>query len=261
MTTYKQSFLLPLVCLATAALCAPLSHAATSSSNPVADAFVTTGPSPSPSPGFSSNNYGGASLLAVAASGNPKGEFQSVMRFDLTSAVSTFDTQFGAGLWSIQSVTLQLTAENPANQTGLFATPPSAGNFSISWMQNNTWVEGTGTPAAPTTVGITFATLNSFIGAGDEDLGTFAYSGATSGSNSYTLNLTSGFTTNLLAGGPLSFRFLAADSSVSYLFDSRSAGTTANRPVLTVTAVPEPSSIALGVLGVSLLVGWKLRRQ
>ena len=39
--------------------------------------------------------------LAVAASGLPNGEFQTVLKFDLSGARDAFNAQFGAGEWSI----------------------------------------------------------------------------------------------------------------------------------------------------------------
>jgi hypothetical protein len=163
---------------------------------------------------------------------------------------SAFDSQFGVGRWSIQSVSLQLTAAPPNN--AIF-NASAAGQFSISWMQNDGWTEGTGTPQAPTTTGITFSTLNSFLSAGDEALGTFSFNGATSGNSTYTLGLTPSFSADVLAGNTVSLRMFAADTAVSALFDSRSFGTASARPLLTITAVPEPTSIALGLMAVFFL--------
>lgn len=223
---------------------------------PTADAFVTTGSDGS----LSGNNYGAAGNLALSAVGKPQGEFQSVLRFDVSAAKAAFDAQYGAGLWSIQSVTLQLTANNPASNPIFNAQ--GAGQFQLSWMQNDTWVEGTGTPNAPTTDGISFNSLQStFIGPNDEAIGTFSFAGATSGSNTYTLTLSSGFTADLLNGGLVSLRVYSADSNVSYLFNSRSFNQTASRPMLTIDAVPEPGSTVLALAGLSLLAGWKLRRR
>lgn len=222
-------------------------RAATFALNPSADAFVATGPTAN----LSGNNYGGAGALSVAAPGLANGEFQSVMRFDLSGARNSFDTQFGAGQWSIQGITLQLTATAPNN--AIF-NPSAAGQFGIIWMRNDSWTEGTGTPAAPTTSGVTFSSLASFTGAGDEPLGTFSFGGGTSGNNTYNLALTSGFNTDATAGNLVSFRLAAADAAVSYLFDSRSFGSTSLRPLLTITAVPEPGAVPLLVAGAGLLL-------
>src|SRR5262245_59209715 len=243
--------------LQTVALLAAISgnplQAATFSLNPAADAFVTTGPSGN----LSANNYGGAGALVVAAGGLPQGEFQSVLQFNLAAAKSSFDSQFGSGQWTIQSVTLQLTAGAPSNP---IFNASAAGQFAISWMQNDGWTEGSGTPMAPTLTGITFATLSAFLGNTDEALGTFAYNGATSGNSTYSLSLTPSFSADILSGSTLSLRMFAADSAVSYLSDSRSFGTVSARPLLTLTAVPEPGTFGFGLLGLALFVRGRMRR-
>src|SRR5215472_13578005 len=220
---------------------------ATFTLNLSADAFVTTGPTGN----LSGNNYGGAGALSVAAPALANGEFQSVMRFDLSGAKASFDSQFGAGQWSIQSITLTLTASAPNNP---IFNSSAAGNFGISWMQNDSWVEGSGTPMAPTTTGITFSSLPSFLSAGDESLGTFSFPGGTNGVATYVLPLIAGFDADATAGNLVSFHLSAADSSVSYLFDSRSFNTASARPLLTVVAVPEPTSLAVLVLGTPQLI-------
>jgi hypothetical protein len=214
--------------------------------NPSADAFVTTG---GPTFNLVSNNYGGAGALSIAAPGSPKGEFQSVMMFNFATAKSSFDTRFGAGQWSIQSVTLTLSNAAPNNP---IFNASAAGQFAISWMQNDSWVEGTGTPNAPSLTGISFSTISNFVSAGDESLGTFSYNGATNGAASYSLNLASGLTADALSGSLASFRFFAADSSVSYLFDSQNFQQASGRPILTIVAVPEPTALALGTLGLAI---------
>jgi hypothetical protein len=221
-------------------------EAASSSLNPSADAFVANGPNGN----LSINNYGGAGALSIAAPNLSQGEFQSILQFNLATVKSTFDAQFGVGQWSIQSISLQLTATTPNN--AIF-NPSAAGQFSVSWMQNDSWTEGTGSPQAPTQTGITFATLNNFLSPSDEALGTFSFNGATSGNATYNLALTPSFSADILAGNAVSFRMFAADSTVSYLADSRSFSTASARPLLTITAVPEPSTTLLALFGLSLL--------
>ena len=133
------------LCATLALLWTASASAATISLNPFEDAFVSSA--------NASSNYGGAGSLSAAAVGLPKGEFQSVLKFDLTSAKTSFDSTFGAGLWAIDSITLQFTATPPNNAifNGSGTTPAnSAGQFSVRWMQNDTWTEGIGTPAVPT---------------------------------------------------------------------------------------------------------------
>jgi hypothetical protein len=220
---------------------------------PVADAFVTPGSSGS----LSSSNFGGAGSLAIAASGLPQGEFQSVLKFDLSAAQSSFNTQFGAGQWTVQSVTLTLTS-SPHNNPIFNNIAP--GQFSVSLMQNNSWPEGTGTGGIPSSDGISFSSLlGTYINnATDQALGTFNFPGGSSGQNSYTLTLSSGLVGDVTSGSGLSLRLLAADDTVSYLFTSRS-GTAAARPnlLVQVTAVPEPSTVVL--CGIALAMFWLLQ--
>jgi len=228
---------------------AGLSQIGSFSVQPLADAFVTTGASGN----LSTSNFGAAGSLAIGASGLPQGEFQSVLRFDLSAAQNSFNSQFGVGQWMIQSVTLQLTS-SPHNNP--IFNDIAAGQFNVSLMQNNSWVEGTGTGGIPTSDGISFSSLQStYINGGlDQALGTFSFPGGSSGQNNYALTLSSGLTDDITSGGDLSLRLFAADNAVSYLFTSRSGSSSARPDILVqAVAVPEPSSlmlcaIALGVL-------------
>jgi len=98
---------------------------------------------------------------------------------------------------------------------------------------------------APGSSGITYSTLSSFTGPNDENLGTFSFVGGTNGTGTYSLTLDSSFLADVTDGNIVSFLLSPEDSSVSYLFDSRSFGTTSARPVLTVIAVPEPGTLSL----------------
>jgi len=214
--------------------------------NPTGDAFVSAS--------NASNNYGAAGALSVAASGLAKGEFQSYMKFDTSSAKSSFDSTFGAGQWIIQSVTLQLTAASPTNP--IFNSPSFAGLFSVTWIPDDSWTEGTGTPSAPGSTGVTFSAQPSLAGAAD--LGTFTYGGTTSGQTTCTLSLPSGFAADVSGGNLVSLHLLAADSSVSYVFNSVNNTTVGNRPLLSITAMtPEPATLALLAVGTLILARGK----
>jgi hypothetical protein len=226
---------------------------ATFSANPTIDALVSTGPTGN----LVNNNYGGAGSLSLSPAGLEMGELQSVLQFNVAGAMSAFNTQFGPGQWSIESVSLRLTA---ANANNAIFNSPAAGAFGISWMQNDSWQEGTGTPASPGATGITFSSLQStFIGPNDENLGGFAFNGSTSGASSYTLGLSPGILGDIFAGGDISLRLFAADSTVSGVFSSRNFGTVANRPLLTVVVVPEPDTITLFSLGLMVATVCRLR--
>jgi hypothetical protein len=232
------------------------SFAATVTVNPSIDSLVTTGPSGN----LSSSNYGAAGALAISAPGLSKGEFQSVMQFNLSTAKSTFDSLYGAGMWSLQSVTLQLNA-TPNNMTSFFNTT-AAGSFNISLMQNNSWTEGGGTPAAPSATGINFNTLQGLINnSTDEALGTFSFGGNTTGFNTYTLTLSPTLFSDLNNGNNMTLRGYANDSVVSYLFNSENFNTAADRPLLTITVVPEPTTLAVSALGLIALGVWRRARS
>ncbi len=130
--------------------------------NPLEDTFVSSA--------HPQSSYGLAGQLSVAADALAKGEFDSLMKFDLAPAVANFNGVFGLGLWSIQSMTLTFTNSAPNN--ALFngnASGPGgtnvnlSGQFTLRWMQNDGWVQGTGSPNAPGTAGITFTALPSLM--------------------------------------------------------------------------------------------------
>jgi hypothetical protein len=241
--------LLSLILITVCSTSTPVS-AASLSATPIADAFVATGPTGN----LSDNNYGGGGALGLAAPGLTNGEFQTVIKFDLSAVKTSFDAQFGPGQWSVQSVSLQLTS-SPHNNVIFNDIVP--GLFAVSLMQNNSWIEGTGTAGNPGANGITYNTLqNTFINnASDQGLGTFGFSGGSSGTNTYSLTLSSGLDADILLGNLASLRLYAADNQISYLFSSRSMPS-ASQPQLIVTAVPEPASLALiGLIGI--LFAWQ----
>jgi hypothetical protein len=254
----KMKFLLKFVVGAvigcTAAMC--FGQTASFSIQPIADAFVTSGASGS----LSSSNFGAAGSLAIGASGLPQGEFQSVLKFNLSAAESSFNAQFGSGQWAIQSVTLQLTS-SPHNNAIFNNISP--GQFGVSLMQNNLWVEGTGTGGAPGSDGVSFNSLLSTYlnNTTDQSLGTFTFPGGSSGQNGYNLSLSSGMLGDVTSGSDLSLRLFAADSSVSYLFTSRSGSSGQPDILVQAAAVPEPNTMALCGMALVLFCFVQVARQ
>ena len=259
--------------------CALAAHApaASISLNPIADAFVTSG-SADPNAGSPSENYGAAGTLQVSAPGSKEGEMQSLMKFDFSTAKTLFDGTYGAGNWAVASIILQLgtnfgtQGQQPNN--AIF-NKINAGLFKIDFLARNNWTEGTGTPANPTTNGVTFSgpsdSLSTLESNADETLGTFTYTPVgntgtvqplTPPPASYSLSLdptlAASFLADVSSGSDVSLRAYAGDTGVSYLFNSREFGTATNRPTLVVTAAPEPGSAAL--LGSAALI-WFARRR
>lgn len=222
--------------------------AATFSLNPSEDTFVASA--------VPTGSYGTAGALAIAAGGLPKGEFNSLLKFDLAAAKASFDSTFGLGLWTIQSITLKLTNSSPNN--ALFNSPNASGQFTFTWMQNDAWVQGTGSPTTPGNDGINYNTLPTFLSAGDQTLGTYSYSAATTGSNTWTLGLTSGFVADVTAGNNVSLIARPAGTTIASVVNSLEFGTSTSRPLLEITVVPEPGA---GMLLASAAVGWMARRR
>lgn len=220
----------------------PAAQALLVSLNPTADTFISNGNINGVSP---TNNFGGLGAISVAgsASGN-NGEYLALLKFDLSSAVSQFDLTYGAGLWSVSSVTLQL-ASNLGTQG---AVPNNArfpvingGPFSILWFSDDSWTE-------------TGVTYNNFSTGSTALLGNFNY--LPPGNNVpivWNLGLATNFVNDLAAGGPVSVQLAPGSSNVSYNFNSRTFNTNSNWPVLAVTAVPEPSVAVLLLAGLAFI--------
>jgi hypothetical protein len=240
-----------------AALCS--AHGQSSQINPSQDTFVD-----SAEPNY---NYGHAGALAIAAAGLPQGQFDSVIMFNFASTEAGFNSQYGAGQWAVQSVTLTLNSFPPGNPIFNGFTSGevnTAGLFSVNWMQNDTWVEGTGKPSNPTTDGLTWNTLPAYSSASDESLGTFSFDGSVNEEDTYTLALTPGLLSDIQNGNNSSMNLFAADSNIAYVFNSlngESEGYPA--PLLTVNAIPtpEPSAFALVAAATTVLIGRRARRR
>jgi hypothetical protein len=238
-----RSWKIPAIAITITCLRVGSAFGAIATMNPMADTFVS---SANPT-----GNFGAAGALEVSAPGLPKGEFQSLMRFDTSAAKNSFDASFGAGQWQVQSVSLQLISANPLNP---IFNSSAAGQFALGWMQNDAWAEGTGMPSAPTSDGVTFNTLGGFLGGADQSLGSFNFPGGTSGNNTYMLALASSFVSDIAAGNNVSVRMLAADSAMSYCLNSRNFGTASVRPLLTINAVAvaEPGVALVGLVPIAL---------
>ena len=227
----------------------------------IADAFMATGSPGNPAgTDLTALNFGGAGTLAIASSSSTKGEFDSIIEFNLASAFNQFNITYGAGNWRVTGFQLSLASnfggqgEQPNLST--FNTI-NAGSFGIDWLGNNSWVEGNGsgmgTPGYPNSNNyVTYQSIPSLFGNGSSSLGTFTYTPP--GDNvylNYALPLDANLAAEVEAGGDASLYFYAADNQVSYLFNSRTYSQ--NHPELTITAepTPEPSALALSAIGLA----------
>jgi hypothetical protein len=233
--------------------------------NTIADAFLASGSPGNPAGAdLTANNYGGAGTLAISSASSTKGEFDSVIMFATSNAVSAFNTTYGAGNWTITGLTLSL-----ASNTGTQGAVPSnnlfnnvsGGSFGIDWLLDNAWVEGAGTPSSPSSTGVNFDSISTLL-AGSDSLGTYTYTPP--GNNvyaSYNLPLNANLLSEATAGGNVSLYFYAADSSVSYLFNSRSFSSGHPELTIDVTPTPEPATLSLMVLSLSGILWFGARKR
>jgi hypothetical protein len=207
-----------------------------------ADAFLATGSPNNPvGTDLTQLNFGGAGTLAISPSNALRGEFQSVIRFDVSGAVSLFNTAYGTNNWSVSSILLQLTSnygtagQQPNNR---IFNVISGGQFVIEWLSNTNWVEGTGNPNLPTMDGVTYASLPDLLSGAHEILCTNTY--VPPGTNVpviYTLPFNTNLAAAVTSGGSISLLFYAADNQIGYLFNSHEYAR-GNEPLIEVTANP-----------------------
>lgn len=207
-----------------------------------ADAFMATGSPDNPAGmDLTGLNFGGAGTLAVSPASADKGEFQSVIRFDVSGAPVMFDAAYGTNEWTVGSILLQLTSnfgESGLQPNNRIFNVISGGQFVIEWLSNTNWIEGTGNPGQPTVDGVTYDSLPSLVAGPHEILCTNTY--APPGTNVpviYTLPLDTNLVTAVKGGGNISLLFYAADNQIGYLFNSHEFGR-GNEPLIEVTANP-----------------------
>ena len=253
-------------------LCSSARAQVTYTSSDNADAFLATGSPGNPEGSdLTGVNFGGAGILVVAPAASAKGEFQSILKFNVASAVDLFNTTYGTNQWTITGITLTLTSNYGTagvqpNNTIFPAV--SGGSFVIEWLSNDDWVEGTGQPNLPTSDGVTYDSLPSLLSGTTEILGTNVY--VPPGNNvpvTYALPLKASLVTNVLAGGDVSLLFYAADNQIGYLFNAWNFGR-GNEPLIKVTAaLSAPSPVVLsgyftnGLFHLSALVATNVAYQ
>jgi hypothetical protein len=243
-----NAFVITLLCL-----CSITKAQVTYTGTTFADAFLATGSSNNPEGNdLTGLNFGAAGTLVVAPAASVKGEFQSVMMFNVSNAVALFNTNYGTGNWTITGISLQLTSNygtGGVQPNNAIFPAISGGEFVIVWLSNNDWVEGTGTPNLPTTDGVTYNSLPNLLSGAHEVLCTNNYTPP--GDNvqvTYILPLNTNLVNDLSGGGAVTFLLYAADNQIGYLFNSYSYGR-GNEPLLHVTA-------ALNAVQLKILSGY-----
>jgi len=214
----------------------------TNSSMATEDAFLCTGSANyEGGADLTGLNFGAAGALAIAPASSAKGEFQSVIMFDLAEGMAQFNAAYGTNHWIITGVSLSLASNYGAS--GVSPNNPifnvvSGGQFAIEWLTDSNWVEGTGTPNLPTTDGVCYDSLPTLLTPPCEILCTNTY--VPPGNNvriQWPLPLSANLVGNITSGGNVSFLLAAADNRVGYLFNSYKYGR-GNEPCLIVVATP-----------------------
>lgn len=191
----------------------------------------------------STSNFGGAGLLCVAGNesvngiGELRGRFDSLVKFEAASLVAAFDTAYGAGQWTITDAVLQVY-ELAGPENSFF--PRGTGDFEVSWLSEDSWLEGTGSPSSPSHGAgeITWDALQLILATADEsELGTYSNVGV-DGVRQYILTATDSFADDLKAGGMVSLHFSPQTDGLGFPFHSRNFGDASRRPRLFVTAAP-----------------------
>ena len=215
-----------------------------------ADAFLATGSAGNPAgTNLTGLNFGAAGALFIAPAASPKGEFQSILRFDLSGASNVFNATYGTNDWSVTGISLTLRGNNgmageqPMN---LIFPPISAGSFVIKWLSDNDWAEGTGTPITPTTDGVTYDSLPTLLSGPTAILCTNTYTPPGDFVPvTYPLPLNTNVVAEIMNGAQASFLLYAADNQIGYLFNSTNFGR-GDEPLLNVTANYIPPRIVAG---------------
>ena len=220
---------------------------------PDADAFVRSA--------APASNYGGAGAIAVSgaaavnASNQQNGSFDSLVRFPTANLISNLDATLGTHDWIILSAKLGLT-EVGAPNSSIFNV--GVGTFEVRWIAADSWIEGTGNPASPTTDGVTWNSLPSMLnGALDVSLGQFANSGV-DGPLTFDVALKPQLVSNIRSGGPVDFYLTATSPQIGFTAFSRSNNNTNDVPVLTIAAAinTNPRIDPLKILGAGVVISF-----
>ena len=189
-------------------------------------------------------NYGGAGSLTVSGAtatnfaGTTNGVAATFLRFNTAAMVTNLNALFGANRWYVNGATLRLieigAPPNPTFTRG-------AGGFEVRWIGNDGWAEGSGTPSAPSSSGITYKDVGSLLApATDVVLGTFTNSGLDA-VQALPLALASEFVRDVGAGSEVGLYLSATESKTGFTFNSRSFGSTSAGPYLEISAIAKPS--------------------
>ena len=209
-----------------------------------ADTYVSSG---QPNVNFGSQ---GAMEIAAPTAAQPRTQI-ALLRFDTAAMQTSFDTDYGAGNWTVTGVTLSLFSNfalagvQPGNAS---FNKIAAGGFEFDLLGNNSWSESA----------ITWNTLPTLLpGANNANtltpLGTFTWNATGAASSVWTLNAGQPLVDAISAGTQVTLLGQpTTGSTVGYLFNT--LGSNPGYLNVTVEAVPEPSTFNFVVFSATTLL-------
>jgi hypothetical protein len=200
-------------------------------------------------------NYGAADMLSVSGSkatnslGVMNGPSDTFIRFNTAALIQSFNSRYGSNNWVVTHAALELTEQgsptNPIFNQGV-------GTFQVRWIANTNWVEGTGTPAVPTTDGICYNSEAGLLNNNtDEVLGVFSNSGV-SQALPFFLTTPPGFLNAVKAGAEVDLYLTATSPNIGFTFDSKEFGNDADWPFLEIAAVPQTAITGIHPSGTNI---------
>jgi hypothetical protein len=187
-------------------------------------------------------NYGAGGALAIAGEdavnglGAPQGRYDTVIQFDMSGPIQTFNTALGVGGWRLSAAQLTVT-EVGAPNNAIFNR--GVGGFQVSWLSDDNWVEGTGSPLFPIEGSgdqITWNLLQSILASASlSSMGQFSNTLA-NGPLNFDLALPAAFVTDASAGGLVSLYLTKVSTTLGFTFHSRNYFVETQLPELLLTA-------------------------
>lgn len=224
-------------------------HAAEFELTPSADTFVINDDLGE----LAEQNFGASGGLAVSAAGSPKGEMQTLLRFDTSGIRTELDESFGTGQWSIDQIELQFNLTAPKNPV---FNASASGELCVSLQAHDSWIEGTGRTSFPDESGLTFAGLTTIHETSNisSPLNCVDFASADSGAVSIPLESSPELQDEFTHDSALTLTLSFANDSGSLVLNSKEIGNAPRRPRLRISAsaagpVSQPASIKLTRLG------------
>jgi hypothetical protein len=230
-------------------------------------------------PSWSGGAVGVQGSAGINDTGGSTAAANVAFKYDVGGIVDSLNTEYGAGDWSIANPELTFQYTLYANNSRFNSGP---GTFSIFWMANDSWVQGTSDPVYATSASALAAWAGNVALLGSENYawttpgytGTLAdlhdgnwvtdKTGVRQSTVSYGLaldpNLVNDITSASAASNPNVSLYLMGTSSTLGLCIFTGGGSTLPTLSFEVVAAPEPSTLGLTACGLAgLITVWRRR--